>query len=112
MRKFFKFLGGLTSIAAVGFGAYCVYKKVVENKDEEEEDFDDLFDDEELDENKSNREYVSINITGDEDKKAEKPADEETEEAEGHNPNEEGEPDDWVDDGFGPTHVPHSYLSV
>ena len=69
MKKFFKFLGGLTSIAAVGFGAYCVYKKVVESKDEEDEDFDDLFDDEELDENKSNREYVSINITGEEDKK-------------------------------------------
>ncbi|MCR5585778.1 MAG: hypothetical protein K6F63_10145 [Lachnospiraceae bacterium] len=66
MKKFLKFLGGLTSIAAVGFGAYCVYKKVVETKDEEDEDFDDLFDDEELDENKSNREYVSINITGDE----------------------------------------------
>ncbi len=70
MKKFFKFLGGLTSVAAVGFGAYCVYKKVVEKKDEDEEDFDDLFDDEELDENRSNREYVSINITGkDEDKK-------------------------------------------
>jgi hypothetical protein len=70
MKKFFKFLGGLTSIAAVGFGAYCVYKKVVENKEEDEDDFDDLFDDEELDENRSNREYVSINITGkDEDKK-------------------------------------------
>ncbi len=65
MKKFFKFLGGLTSIAAVGFGAYCVYKKVVEEKDDDEEDFDDLFDDEELDENKSGREYVSINITGD-----------------------------------------------
>ncbi len=72
MKKFFKFLGGLTSIAAVGFGAYCVYKKVVEDKnDEEEEDFDDLFDDEELDENKSNREYVSINITGENEKKDE-----------------------------------------
>ncbi len=66
MKKFLKFLGGLTSIAAVGFGAYCVYKKVVEEKDEDEEDFDDLFDDEELDENKAGREYVSINITGDE----------------------------------------------
>ncbi|MCR5823898.1 MAG: hypothetical protein K6G60_05640 [Lachnospiraceae bacterium] len=69
MKKFFRFLGGLTSIAAVGFGAYCVYKKVKENKEEEDEDFDDLFDDEELDENKSDREYVSINITGDEDTK-------------------------------------------
>ena len=66
MKKFLKFLGGLTSIAAVGFGAYCVYKKVVEPKEEDDEDFDDLFDDEELDENRSNREYVSINITGNE----------------------------------------------
>ena len=78
MKKFFRFLGGLTSLAAVGFGAYCVYKKVVEDKEEEEEDFDDLFDDDEPDENKSNREYVSINITGDQDKKSEEAA--ETEE--------------------------------
>ena len=38
MKKFFKFLCGAASVAAVAFGAYCVYKNVIA-KDEEDDDF-------------------------------------------------------------------------
>ena len=66
MKKFFKFLCGAASMAAVGFGAYCVYKNVIAKKNEDEfDDFDDCFEDETADDIDENREYVSINITED-----------------------------------------------
>lgn len=64
MKKFFKFLCGAASVAAVAFGAYCVYKNVIA-KDEDDDDFDDCFDEEAVDTAAENREYVSINITED-----------------------------------------------
>jgi len=64
MKKFFKFLCGAASVAAVAFGAYCVYKNVIA-KDEDDDDFDDCFDEETVDTAAENREYVSINITED-----------------------------------------------
>ena len=48
MKKFFKFLCGAASVAAVAFGAYCVYKNVIA-KDEDDDDFDDCFDEEAVD---------------------------------------------------------------
>ncbi len=63
MKKFMKFLCGAASMAAVAFGAYCVYKNVIEKKDDD--DFDDCFEDEAEDNAEENREYVSINITED-----------------------------------------------
>ena len=64
MKKFLKFVCGAASIAAVAFGAYCVYKNVIAKKDEDDfDDFDDCFEEEEPDEADENREYVSINIT-------------------------------------------------
>ena len=64
MKKFFKFLCGAASMAAVAFGAYCVYKNVIgKNDDEDFDDFDDCFDEETEEEVEENREYVSINIT-------------------------------------------------
>lgn len=64
MKKFFKFLCGAASMAAVGFGAYCVYKNVIAKKDDDDfDDFEDCFEDESTEENEENREYVSINIT-------------------------------------------------
>ena len=64
MKKFFKFLCGAASMAAVGFGAYCVYKNVIAKKDDEDfDDFEDCFEDEETSDAEENREYVSINIT-------------------------------------------------
>ena len=66
MKKFFKFLCGAASMAAVGFGAYCVYKNVIAKKDDEDfDDFEDCFEDEETSDAEENREYVSINITED-----------------------------------------------
>lgn len=64
MKKLFKFLCGAASMAAVGFGAYCVYKNVIAKKDEEDfDDFEDCFEDETVEAAEENREYVSINIT-------------------------------------------------
>lgn len=64
MKKFMKFLCGAASMAAVAFGAYCVYKNVIEKKDDDDfDDFDDCFEDETEDNADENREYVSINIT-------------------------------------------------
>ena len=76
MKKFVKFVCGVATGAAAGFGAYCVYKNLVAKKNAEElDDFDDCFD-EETDASDENREYVSINIT------EEEPASEEVEEVE------------------------------
>ena len=64
MKKFLKFLCGAASMAAVAFGAYCVYKNVIAKKDDEDfDDFEDCFDEDEAVETDENREYVSINIT-------------------------------------------------
>ena len=64
MKKFLKFVCGAASMAAVAFGAYCVYKNVIAKKDEEDfDDFDDCFDEDDSEEANENREYVSINIT-------------------------------------------------
>ena len=63
MKKFFKFLCGAASMAAVAFGAYCVYKNVIAKKEDEDfEDFEDCFE-EDSEDTEENREYVSINIT-------------------------------------------------
>ena len=81
MKKFMKFLCGAASMAAVGFGAYCVYKNVIAKKDEEDfDDFDECFDEDTTEEAEENREYVSINIT-----------EEATEDAETAEPAEEAE---------------------
>lgn len=70
MKKFFKFLCGAASIAAAGFGAYCIYKNVIAKKDEDDfDDFEDCFEDDSAEATDENREYVSINIT-DEDTEA------------------------------------------
>ncbi len=63
MKKVFKFFAALASIAAVAGGAYLVYKKFF-SKEDEDFDFDDSFDDEE---DAASREYVSINITTEEE---------------------------------------------
>lgn len=64
MKKFFKFLCGAASMAAVAFGAYCVYKNVIAKKNDEDfDDFEDCFEEEDANDADENREYVSINIT-------------------------------------------------
>ena len=75
MKKFWKFVGGIVSMAAVAFGAYCVYKNVIAKKDDDDfDDFDDCFEDENTED--TDREYVSINITADEETTAEDTAEE------------------------------------
>ena len=63
MKKFLKFVCGAASMAAVAFGAYCVYKNVIAKKDDDFDDFDEYFEDDETETTEENREYVSINIT-------------------------------------------------
>lgn len=62
MKKLFKSIMGLASVAAVAAGAYYFTKKWMDERDEElEDDFDDLdFDDEEDDE--ESREYVTLDL--------------------------------------------------
>ncbi len=63
MKKFMKFVCGAASMAAVAFGAYCVYKNVIAREDDDDfDDFDDCFEEEE-EAVAEDREYVSINIT-------------------------------------------------
>ena len=82
MKKFFKFLCGAASMAAVAFGAYCVYKNVIAKKDDEDfDDFEDCFDEDVAEETEENREYVSINIT-EEETTEEETTEEDTEEVE------------------------------
>ena len=77
MNKFVKFVCGVATGAAAGFGAYCLYKNVIAKKNDEElDDFDDCINEDETDATDENREYVSINIT------EEEPASEEVEEVE------------------------------
>ncbi len=78
MKKFFKFLCGAASLAAVGFGAYYVYKNVLTKDADEDDDFDDCFEEGSEETAADSREYVSINIT---DEPAEETGSGETEEA-------------------------------
>lgn len=89
MKKFLKFVGGIVSMAVVAFGAYCVYKNVIAKKEDDDfDDFDDCFEDESTEE--ADREYVSINITADEETTAEEG--ETTEAPEAEEKKEEAEP--------------------
>lgn len=63
MKKIFRFFAAVASITAVAGGAFLVYKKFFANE-EEDFDFDDSFEDDE-EAGTAEREYVSINITGD-----------------------------------------------
>lgn len=62
MKKFFKFILAVGSLAGLAYGALYVYKNYFEKKDaESSEDFED---DDDLDgDNDDTREYVSIDIT-------------------------------------------------
>ena len=75
--KLGKFLIGVASITAIAGGTFYLVKKYIDKKDNENEDdiFEDDFEIEEdefedifSDDNKDEREYVTINIT-DDDKK-------------------------------------------
>lgn len=65
MKKFGKFLLGAASLAAVIGGVYSLYKKSLD-KETAFDDFDDEDDDFDSDiaADSENREYVSINISG------------------------------------------------
>lgn len=72
MKKFLKFVAGVTSVAAVACGIYFFCKKYIcKETPDDFDDFDDDLDDcdttEEPLPKKENREYVSINITSDSD---------------------------------------------
>ena len=73
MKKFFKFIAGVASVAALACGAYYFFKKYVckETADEDFDDFDDDLDDydttDSADSSSDSREYFSINITSDQD---------------------------------------------
>jgi hypothetical protein len=71
MKKFGKFIFGTLAVASVAAGAYYLYKTYIKKDSSDdfedfEDDFEDFEDDEEEAENES-REYVSINITSEED---------------------------------------------
>ena len=83
MKKFFKFIAGVASVAALACGAYYFFKKYVckETPDDDFDDFDDNLDDYDTTDSKEptndNREYVSINITSDQDNKTDEASEEE-----------------------------------
>lgn len=67
MKKVIKFVCSIASVAAAGFGAYCIYKNLMAKKNAEDcDDFDDCFDEDVMEDTDENREYVSINITEEE----------------------------------------------
>lgn len=74
MKKFLKFLFCTATLAAAGFGVYCLVKNI--KNDSNEDDFDDLdddfdeFDTEDESTNADSREYVPINLNGSEDEEA------------------------------------------
>ena len=76
MKKLGKFIFGTLSIATIVAGAYYLYKNVI-NKDSSDDfdDFEDDFEDFETEDDFENdtREYVSINITSDDDSNIELP---------------------------------------
>lgn len=80
MKKFWKFVGGIASMAAVAFGAYCVYKKVAAKKEEDFDEFDDCFEEENEETDSMDREYVSINITSEEPEESKESAEPEAKE--------------------------------
>jgi len=70
MKKLGKFIFGTLTVASVAAGAYYLYKNYI--KKDSSDDFDDFEDDfedfdTEEDSDKDSREYVSINITSEED---------------------------------------------
>ena len=69
MKKFFKFVFGTAMIAAAGTAVYYVYKNFIAKK-QDEDDFDDDYVDDDLDDeddlDEDDREYVSINLSGEE----------------------------------------------
>ena len=91
MKKFSKFIFGTVSLATLACGAYYVYKNFI-NKDSSDEfdEFEDEFEDFDTEDDdevtaQDTREYVSINITSDENVEepivpSEKPSNEETDE--------------------------------
>ena len=77
MKKLGKFIFGTLSLATVAAGAYYLYKNYIKKDssddfDEFEDDFEDF--DTEGETDKDSREYVSINITSDEDTPEVQPA--------------------------------------
>jgi hypothetical protein len=82
MKKLGKFIFGTVALASVAAGAYYLYKNFIKKDstddfDDFEDDFEDFDTEEESD--KDSREYVSINITGED---SEKEASEEDDEEE------------------------------
>ena len=76
MKKFFKFMAGVISIGALACGAYYFCKKYIcKETPDDFDDFDDDLDDydttEDTENAKDNREYVSINITSEQEAKEE-----------------------------------------
>ncbi|MFT4145117.1 MAG: hypothetical protein QM644_11740 [Mobilitalea sp.] len=70
MKKFGKFLFGTVAAASVAAGAYYLYKTYIKKDstddfDDFEDDFEDFETDEEAEED--SREYVSINLTPEDD---------------------------------------------
>lgn len=65
MKKFGKFLFGTAVLAAIGAGAYYVYKNLIKKDSNDDfDDFDDEFEDDDTDEDDNDsREYVPINIS-------------------------------------------------
>ncbi len=68
MKKFFKVVGGLAVIGAAVAGGLALYKKLFAPKDDFD-DFDDLEDSTEEEAEVSDRGYVSLNPSGEEDAK-------------------------------------------
>ncbi len=72
MKKFGKFVFGTLSIATLAAGAYYLYKNVIKKDssddfDEFEDDFEEFDTEDEDEKDAEGREYVSINITSEED---------------------------------------------
>lgn len=68
MKKLGKFIFGTVALASIAAGAYYIYKKFIKKDssddfDDFEDDFED-FDEEEDTADNDSREYVTINITG------------------------------------------------
>ena len=83
MKKFAKFIFGTAIIASIAAGAYYIFKTYIKKDttddfDDFEDDFED-FDAEEEDAENDTREYVSINISGNENSDAETVSEQEEE---------------------------------
>ncbi|MBH1939273.1 DNA-directed RNA polymerase subunit delta [Mobilitalea sibirica] len=76
MKKFGKFIFGTLSIATVAAGAYYLYKNFIKKDTTDDfDDFEDDFEDFDIDDedDMDSREYVSINITSDEEEVSAEP---------------------------------------